>query len=216
MSAEADPLLTSLQYVTGVGPKRAELLAKLELRTVQDLLWYLPRDYLDLTDVRGIKQLERDLVQSVVGRVVDIDYRQLTKGRLMVAVLLECDGGYLRGAWFNQPWMFKKFSPSEKVVFSGKPKWNQGRWEISQPDVQWIGDDDDGSAALKVLPRYGLTDGLQMSEIRRIAQNVVDNFAEFIDTFGPNSRNDREGNPFDTFVMLARQGRAFGLHVVLG
>ena len=44
MSAEADPLLTSLQYVTGVGPKRAELLAKLELRTVQDLLWYLPRD----------------------------------------------------------------------------------------------------------------------------------------------------------------------------
>ncbi len=40
---------------------------------------------------------------------------------------------------------------------------------------------------------------------------AFDNFAEFIDTFGPNSRNDREGNPFDTFVMLARQGRAFGL-----
>lgn len=180
MSGAEDPLLTSLQFVTGVGPKRAELLAKLELRTVQDLLWYLPRDYLDLTDVRGIKELEKDLVQSVVGRVVDLDYRQLTKGRVMIGVLLECDGGYLRGVWFNQPWMLKKFRPSEQVVFSGKPKWSQGRWEISNPNVQWIGDDDDSSAAVSVLPRYGLTDGLRMSEMRRIAQQVVQQFVDFI------------------------------------
>ena len=180
MCGPEDPLLTPLQFVTGVGPKRAELLAKLELRTVQDLLWYLPRDYLDLTDVRGIRELERDRLQSVVGRVVDLDYRQLTKGRVMIGVLLECDGGYLRGVWFNQPWMLKKFRPSEQVVFSGKPKWSQGRWEISSPNVQWIGDDEDSSAALSVLPRYGLTDGLQLTEMRRIAQHVVQQFVELI------------------------------------
>ncbi|MES2791456.1 MAG: DEAD/DEAH box helicase [Planctomycetota bacterium] len=180
MSVAEDPLLTSLQFVTGVGPKRAELLAKLELQTVADLLWYLPRDYLDLTDVRVIGDLEKDRVQSVLGRVVDLDYRQLTKGRVMVGVLLECDGGYLRGVWFNQPWMLKKFKPSEQVVFSGKPKWSQGRWEISNPNVQWIGDDEETSAALSVLPRYGLTDGLKMAEMRRIAQQVVQQFAELV------------------------------------
>ena len=172
-----DPLLTPLQFVTGVGPRRAELLAKLELKTVEDLLWYLPRDYLDLTDVRDVSQLEADKVQSVQGRIVDLDYRQLTMGRTLVAALIECRNGYLRGAWFNQPWMFKKFQPGESVVFSGKPKWKQGRWEIPNPTVQWIGDEDDVAAALSVLPRYGLTEGLSMGEMRRVAQTVVQEFA---------------------------------------
>ena len=180
MSAEEDPLLSPLQFIAGVGPKRAELLAKLELRTVQDLLWNLPRDYLDLTDVRLVTDLEKDVVQSVRGRVVDLDYRPLTKGRVLVGVLLECEGGYLRGVWFNQPWMFKKFQPNEQVVFSGKPKWNQGRWEISSPTVQWIGEDEEVSAALSVLPRYGLTDGLRMAEMRRITQTVVQQFGDLI------------------------------------
>lgn len=180
MSPAEDPLQTPLQFITGVGPRRAELLAKLELKTVQDLLWYLPRDYLDLTDVREISQLEADRVQSVQGRIVDLDYRQLTKGRVLVAALIECGKGYLRGAWFNQPWMFKRFRAGELVVFSGKPKWHQGRWEISSPTVQWIGDDDDVAAALSVMPRYGLTEGLRMAEMRRIAQLVVQEFAHFV------------------------------------
>jgi ATP-dependent DNA helicase RecG len=175
-----DPLLTPLQFVTGVGPKRAELLAKLELRTVEDLLWYLPREYLDLTDVRAVNELEAGKVQSVRGKVVDIDHRQLTGGRTLVAVLLECQGGYLRGTWFNQPWMYKKFQPSENVVFNGKPKWSQGRWEIANPEVQHIGDEDDLASPLAVLPRYGLTDGLKMAEMRRIAQAVVEQFVEFV------------------------------------
>ncbi|HVV99252.1 MAG TPA: hypothetical protein VHB77_02860, partial [Planctomycetaceae bacterium] len=66
-----DPLQTPLQFVRGVGPKRAPLLEKLELRTVMDLLWYLPRDLLDLSDVRRVTDLEADLLQSVRGRVVD-------------------------------------------------------------------------------------------------------------------------------------------------
>lgn len=180
MSFADDPLLTPLQFIQGVGPRRAELLEKLELKTVQDLLWYLPRDYLDLTDLRDLSQVEADKVQSIQGRIVDLDYRPLTKGRVLVGALIECGKGYLRGVWFNQPWMFKKFRPSELVVFSGKPKWQQGRWEISNPTVQWIGDEDDVSSSLSVLPRYGLTEGLRMSELRRITQSVVDGYAAYV------------------------------------
>lgn len=180
MPSVDDPLLLPLQFVTGVGPRRAELLAKLELKTVQDLLWYLPRDYLDLADVRDVSNLEADKLQSVQGRIVDLDYRQLTKGRILVAALIESRRGYLRGTWFNQPWMFKKFQPGESVVFSGNPKWKQGRWEIPNPTVQWIGDEDDAPATLSVLPRYGLTEGLRMSEMRRIAQTVAQEFAHLV------------------------------------
>lgn len=175
-----NPLLTPLQFVTGVGPRRADLLAKLNLRTVLELLWFLPRDYLDLTDVRSISQLEPDKNQSISGKVVDIELRKLTQGRSMVGILLESTGGYLRGVWFNQPWMFKKFKQSENVLFSGKPKWRQGRWEISNPVVQWISEDEDVESTLAVLPRYGLTEGLRMAEMRRIVQAVVEQFVEFI------------------------------------
>ena len=50
-----DPLQKNVQFSPGVGPHRAELLAKLGIRTVEDLLWHLPRDLLDLTEVRRPK-----------------------------------------------------------------------------------------------------------------------------------------------------------------
>jgi len=174
-----DPLLTPLQFVKGVGPKRAAILERLELRTVGDLLWYLPRDYLDLTDVRPVTELKPDEVQSVRGRVVDLDARHLSRGRTLSAVLLDCDGSYLRGVWFNQPWMLGKFHPDDYVLFSGKPKRSNGRWEMSHPRIQWL-DEQDTSAHGGILPRYGLTEGLKMDELRRIVRNVVEAYAEYV------------------------------------
>ena len=46
---EGEPLATPVQFLKGVGPARAKLLAKLELTTVEDLLFYMPRDVLDLS-----------------------------------------------------------------------------------------------------------------------------------------------------------------------
>ncbi len=53
--AEALTLETSVQFVRGVGPHRAALLDRLGLRTVQDLLYFLPRDVLDLTSVADVR-----------------------------------------------------------------------------------------------------------------------------------------------------------------
>ena len=175
-----DPLLTPLQYVKGVGPKRAELLAKLDLQTVFDLLWHAPRDYLDLTDLRVITALEPDKVQTVRGRVVDCDSRQLSRGRTMTVTLLECTGGYLRGLWFNQPWMFSKMRVAGQVLFSGKPKLSQGRWEMSHPRVQFLDSEEDVADNLLVLPRYGLTEGLKMHEMRRIASEAVEEYRRYV------------------------------------
>ena len=52
-----DPLSTPVQFLTGVGPARAALLAKLEIFTVRDLLWHLPRDVLDLSEVKKPNEL---------------------------------------------------------------------------------------------------------------------------------------------------------------
>jgi ATP-dependent DNA helicase RecG len=172
-------LQTSIQYVRGVGPYRAELLDRLGLRTIQELLYFLPRDVLDLTQVTRVADLVEGNLATVRGRVVDRDARLLKTGMAMSAVLLECDGQFLRGVWFNQPWILQKFRDDEVVLYSGKPKRHAGRWEISHPRVQWL-NSDDREAHGGMLPVYSLTEGLQMHEMRRIMRNVVEDCARLL------------------------------------
>ena len=174
-----DPLQTPVQFLPGVGPRRAELLGKLGLRTVEDLLRLMPRDVLDLTDLTAPGDLKKDRLQTVRGSVVDLDGRSLSGGRTLSAVLLDCGGEYVRGVWFNQNWVLRKFQPGETVLFSGKPKRKSGRWEFSHPRIQWINEDDVQSHG-GVVPRYGLTEGLKMHEIRRIVREAVENYARYL------------------------------------
>ena len=120
-------LETSVQFVRGVGPGRAELLSRLGLKTVGDLLFFLPRDVLDLTRVSRPRELSEGTLATVRGRVIDRDAKMLRRGGAMTAVLLECNGEFLRGVWFNQPWMLQKFRDDDRVLFSGKPKKRAGR-----------------------------------------------------------------------------------------
>lgn len=177
---DADPLSTPVQFLKGVGPARAKLLAKLELKTVQDLLFYMPRDVLDLSDVRDPSTLEAGLTQSVRGTVVDSDARKLQNGRTLTAVLIRCGREFVRGVWFNQPWMRKKFQLNDVVLFSGKPKRNQGRWEFSNPHTQWLDLEDEEATAVKVLPRYGLTEGLKMHQVRQMIREAVEAYLEYV------------------------------------
>jgi ATP-dependent DNA helicase RecG len=172
-----DPLLRPLQFLKGVGPARAELLAKLEIHTVGDLLWHLPRELLDLTNIRRPRELVEKEEQTVRGVVVDTDARRTKTGKAIVAGLLDCDGEFVRGIWFGQPWMFQRLHEGDWVLWSGKPKRSQGRWEFSHPRIQWI-DEDDRISHGGLLPKYPLTEGLRMEEMRRMIRNAVDDAAE--------------------------------------
>ncbi len=173
------PLLTPVQFVKGVGPQRAELLAKLGLETAEDLLWFLPRDVFDLTDVQSVDRIEPDILQTVRGQVVDVDGRRISRGRTITSVLLDCDGKYVKGVWFNQSWVLKRFFNGQTVLFSGKPKRRGGRWEISHPQIQFL-EDADAQETGGVLPRYGLTEGIRMFEMRRIVRNTVEEYARYV------------------------------------
>lgn len=172
-----DPLQTPVQYLKGVGPQRAELLQKLGMYTAQDVLFNLPRNYLDLTVVKAISEVEEGSVQTVRGRVIDLDGRNLSRNRTLSAVLLDCGDDYLRGVWFNQPWVLRKFQPGDLVLFSGKPKRSSGRWEMSHPRIQWLSEED-ADADGGILPIYSLTEGLKMEAMRHIARGTLETHAD--------------------------------------
>ena len=184
-----DPLQTPVQFLKGGGPQRAELLQKLGLSTAEDVLFNLPRDYLDLTVVKAVSELEAGEVQTVRGRVTDLDGRNLSRNRTMSAVLLDCDGEFVRGVWFNQPWVLRKFQQGGLVLFSGKPKLSAGRWEMSNPRIQWLSEED-ADAGGGVLPIYSLTEGVTMDAMRRIARHTVESFTEFVPEYLPEKFRD--------------------------
>ncbi len=67
------------------------------------------------------------------------------------------------------------------MLFSGKPKRSQGRWEYSNPRVQWIGDEDAATTASGgLIPRYSLTEGLSMDQMGRIVRAAVEAYADLI------------------------------------
>ncbi len=169
-----DPLQTPVQFLKGVGPQRAELLYKLGLKTAADVLYNLPRDYLDLTVVKAVADLQEGKLQTVRGKVVDLDAKDLSRNRTLSAVLLDCDGDYVRGVWFNQHWVLRKFRPGDLVLFSGKVKRAAGRWEMSHPTTVTISEED-AQAGGGILPIYSLTDGLKMEAMRRIARHTSRN-----------------------------------------
>lgn len=171
----AEILATPAAYVRHVGPQRAESLARLGIHTARDLLFYFPRDYQDLSDMRPIGQLNDEKVQTVRGRVEEVDAYTTREGRSMIGVLIENRGEYLRALWFGQPFMREKFQIGQQVQFSAKPRMRGGRWEMAHPRVTWL-DAEEQEPDSKLLAVYSLTEGLTQYHMRRMVAAAVEDY----------------------------------------
>jgi ATP-dependent DNA helicase RecG len=159
-------LRQSVQYLKGVGPARAELLAKLGIGTVADLIFHFPRSYDDLSDVRGIDQLTSGALQTVHGEVVEVNGKDLPDGRRIVSIVIaDQHGRCVEGTWFNQLGVLRQIRYGLHVAFSGKPKWFRDHWQMNHPRVQVL----EGTTprpGSQVVPVYPLTEGIYPEKLR--------------------------------------------------
>jgi ATP-dependent DNA helicase RecG len=174
--AETNPLQISLETISDISAARLELLQRLDLRSVGDLLFHFPRSYEDLNDVRSIATLSADGMQTVQGEVVEIEGRSLNDGRTVVSVVLSDDGkNCLEGVWFNQPFAAKRFRYGQRLSFSGKPKWYRDHWQMSNPRVQIL--DGDAAPGPGVVPVYPLTEDLRPEHLHSLLRKTLDRYA---------------------------------------
>ena len=193
-----DPLDTPVQFVRGCGPRRAALLAKLDILTVRDLLFLLPRDVLDLSVATAVEELDADTIHTVRGVVVDTDARPTRGGRTLVKAIVETSSGMVRASFFNQPWMRKKLPPGQRVLITGKPKRYDGAWEFSSPQVQFLEGEPgepgaDGAGGIE--PRYALTEGVNQRGLNMLATRAVEGFGQYICDPLPKTFRDKHGLP---------------------
>src|SRR5256885_1494951 len=176
----AEVLSTPVEFVRGVGPQRAELLARLGVRTAGDLIFLFPRDYEDLTDRRSIGDLEEDHVQTIRGEVVEVDARSTGFGKSVVGVLVKQGNEYLRAIWYNQPFMREKFRNGQYVLLSSTPRFRGGRWEMAHPRVTWL-DGAEDQPEMRLLPLYPLTEGLTQYQVRRMVATGLESYGHVLE-----------------------------------
>ena len=186
----AERLTTPAQFLKGVGPQRAELLAKLGLHYARDFVFNFPRAYQDMSELREIDQLEEGVAASVVGKIEEVDLRNTGPGRSLLGMLLRQNDKYVRCLWFNQPWMRTKLDVGRRLLAFGEPKLQGLRWEMVHPKLEFLSEDEDAPAG-RILPTYSLTEGLSQTQMRRVMQQVVDEYAALVEEVLPEDFLDR-------------------------
>ncbi len=154
-----------IQYCKGIGPKRAELLQKIGITTIEEALSYLPWRYEDRGNLKKIGRLTYGSFETVSGEVVSAEVVQTKRQRVKVFELVITDrSGMLVGSWYNQPFMKKMFRQGQKVILSGIVKSNpyrSGLPQMDNPDFEIMGEDeaDDLIHAGRTVPIYRATSG---------------------------------------------------------
>jgi ATP-dependent DNA helicase RecG len=179
-------LTTPVQYVKGIGPRLAEILATKGIATVGDLLNYLPFRYEDRLNPRGIAELRAGEMATVIGEVRNSG---LFRTRKMPIFQLTVGQGRskLRCLWFNATYLQDKFKPGQLIALYGKVEQDSrsGELQIMQPQFEMLGDgpgdaaDDKAAASLEVgriVPIYESAGQGHISArwFRRIIRKALD------------------------------------------
>jgi ATP-dependent DNA helicase RecG len=137
-------LSTPVQYVKGVGPRIAEILAGKGIQTVGELLHYLPFRYEDRLNPRGIAELLPGEMATVIAEVRNSG---LFRTRRMPIFQLTVGQGRarLRCLWFNATYLQDKFKPGQMIALYGKVEQDQRNRELQivQPQYELLGDPSD-------------------------------------------------------------------------
>ncbi len=181
-------LSTPVQYVKGVGPRIAEVLADKGIRTVGDLLYYLPFRYEDRLNPRGISELRPGEMATVVAEVRNSG---LFRTRRMPIFQLTVGQGRsrLRCLWFNATYLQDKFVPGQMIALYGKVEEDQRSRELQiiQPQYEVLGDPSDAgengpekkvAESLeigRIVPIYEAAGRLTSKWFRRIIRTTLDN-----------------------------------------
>lgn len=181
-----------IQFVRGVGPRKAEALARAGIRTVEDAVWSLPWRYEDRTQIRFIADLVpgQDAVVAAEVQAAGLKVTRHQRKKL-VEVTVADRTGRLDLIWFNQGYLAETFRAGQRVMLYGLVKPKQGRWtqlQMENPSFEILGEDQRGAARPdlihmgRIVPVYHgreTKSRLMMSDrIRAIMKGVVDHYAD--------------------------------------
>lgn len=178
-----------IQFIKGVGPRKAVLLEKLRLTSIEDCLYFLPFRFEDRTQVKKISQAVSGEYVTLTGEVLNAGTIFMGRRKRVFEVIVQDETGVVRAKWFrfNETYMKAKFQTGQKIILSGKPSNNKrSGLEIIHPDTEQVSGDNASSLEIgKIVPVYHVTDGLHLKSMQVIIKNVLDKYLHLVEEFLP-------------------------------
>jgi ATP-dependent DNA helicase RecG len=164
----------TISVVKGIGPATALLFHKVGIQTVQDLIDYYPRAYVDYSDITKIADIKPGLV-TVKAKITQITGRYVRRGMHITEAIAEDPSGIIRIVWFNQPYRAQSTNSSIDYFISGNFELSHQKMVLINPTTEKVSDLPISTA--RIIPRYKETKGLKSTQIRKAIREILPTIA---------------------------------------
>jgi ATP-dependent DNA helicase RecG len=181
-NAVPESLSSHTTIVRGIGQKQAELLEKIGINNVEDMIYYFPRRYDDYSELKLIKDLSYGEEVTIIAWVKNINtFTSRNKNRKIIQVLVSDKTGTIQLMWFNQDYHLRYFRKDMFLSISGKIEQYMGKLVMYHPDYEQI--DQQQLNTKRIVPVYSLTARLSQRWLRRVMFSVITYWAPRIPEF---------------------------------
>jgi len=191
----------NIQILKGIGPAKSKILqTDAGIETIEDLLYYIPRKYIDRSSFKKISECPKDEIVTVAGTIISTNISGKRKRFFEVEI---SDGTEsLFGIFFGGIQYFMKlFQEDDFVIFSGKIKYF-GRKQIVHPEFDFV-DNKSNIHSIntgRIIPLYKSTEGLKGIRLdsrgfRKLIKTVIDDFLHFTQESLDQELLDKYGMP---------------------
>ena len=172
-----------IQYIKGVGPKRASYLKKLEIIKAGDLLMHFPTRYEDRSQFTRISETNPGDYVTVKGEIRAKDDIFTFRRTRITKAIIDDGSGKIVCIWFNQPYMKNLLPIGKEVILSGKVA-EFGEKQIAHPVFELLANNDPIHTG-RIVPLYPLTSKIGMRYLRTLVDRVLKESENFLTEYLP-------------------------------
>lgn len=181
----------SVQYLKGVGPKKYSRLKRLNIETIKDILYFIPRDYDDRSDLNR-------LVDGRDGEKLTLNIRIEGKGTIsrprrgmsILKVPFRDESGFGQLVWFNQDYLRDKLVVGKQYLVNGKFNSFGSERQIVNPIIENPNKHDKIG---RIIPIYSLTEGVTNNDMIKFIRIAISDYIHLLNEFLPNSILNKYG-----------------------
>lgn len=164
-------LTSSVSELKGVGEKTAEAFARVGIKTVKDLIDWLPRRHEDFSAVTSISELRPGRV-TILARCESVETKQVRRGLRITTATLTDGKDKLRAVWFNQPYRATQIKSDQPFLFSGTFEFTYNRYQLTNPAVEKPRAFAEMESTEFLAPVYRAIRGIKPQQLRKLIASV--------------------------------------------
>ncbi|NLK20965.1 MAG: ATP-dependent DNA helicase RecG [Epulopiscium sp.] len=164
-------LSDSVQTVKGVGEQTLKKLNKLNIYTVEELLYHFPREHEDRTQIKKIRDIAYNESNTILAKICTMPQNMKIGKQILTKVGLRDETGSIFGIWYGQPYLKKQFKLNDAYIFTGKIVYKYGQIQMESPEYEKFSNHTISTG--RIVPIYPTTYKLSQKVIRQIILNAI-------------------------------------------